>query len=57
VLAANLKPDARYKLAGGANVFHAGMAIFHPLNPLTSQQPGGVDRRQELGADILRLCN
>jgi glycolate oxidase len=39
-----------------ANVFHAGDGNLHPLILYHSDEPGVVDRVQELGAEILRLC-
>jgi glycolate oxidase len=37
-------------------VFHAGDGNLHPLILYRADEPGVIDRVQELGADILRLC-
>jgi len=39
-----------------ANVFHAGDGNLHPLVLYDSNKPGELDRAEEFGADILRLC-
>jgi glycolate oxidase len=39
-----------------ANVFHAGDGNLHPLILYDANQPGEVERAEEFGADILRLC-
>jgi glycolate oxidase len=39
-----------------ANVFHAGDGNLHPLILYRAEEPGVLDRVQELGAGILRLC-
>ena len=39
-----------------ANVFHAGDGNLHPLILYRADEPGVVDRVQELGGEILRLC-
>ena len=39
-----------------ANVFHAGDGNLHPLILYDANLPGELDRAEELGADILRLC-
>jgi glycolate oxidase len=39
-----------------ANVFHAGDGNLHPLILYDANQPGDLERAEEFGADILRLC-
>ncbi|MEI9852513.1 MAG: FAD-linked oxidase C-terminal domain-containing protein [Sphingomonas sp.] len=39
-----------------ANVFHAGDGNLHPLILYDANAPGELDRAEELGNDILRLC-
>jgi len=39
-----------------ANVFHAGDGNLHPLVLYDANQPGELERAEEFGADILRLC-
>ena len=41
---------------GVANVFHAGDGNLHPLILYDANKPGELDRAEEFGADILRLC-
>jgi glycolate oxidase len=38
------------------NVFHAGDGNLHPLILYDASQPGELDRAEEFGSDILRLC-
>jgi glycolate oxidase len=45
----------RYGL-GVANVFHAGDGNLHPLILYDANIPGELDRAEQFGADILRLC-
>jgi len=45
----------RYGL-GVANVFHAGDGNLHPLILYDANNPGELDRAEQFGADILRLC-
>jgi glycolate oxidase len=45
----------RYGL-GVANVFHAGDGNLHPLIMYDANKPGELERAEEFGADILRLC-
>lgn len=45
----------RYGL-GVANVFHAGDGNLHPLILYDANRPGELERAEEFGADILRLC-
>jgi glycolate oxidase len=45
----------RYGL-GVANVFHAGDGNLHPLILYDANVPGQLDRAEQFGADILRLC-
>lgn len=47
--------SAGYGLAV-ANVFHAGDGNMHPLIIFDANRPGDLDRAEELGAAILRLC-
>ncbi len=39
-----------------ANVFHAGDGNLHPLILFDSNQPGELERTEELGSRILQLC-
>ena len=39
-----------------ANVFHAGDGNLHPLILFDANRPGDLERVEELGADILKLC-
>ena len=39
-----------------ANVFHAGDGNLHPLILYDASKDGDVERAEQLGADILRLC-
>jgi glycolate oxidase len=39
-----------------ANVFHAGDGNLHPLVLYDANKPGELERAEEFGADILRLC-
>jgi glycolate oxidase len=39
-----------------ANVFHAGDGNLHPLILFDANQPGELDRAEQFGADILKLC-
>ncbi len=39
-----------------ANVFHAGDGNLHPLILFDANEPGQLERAEEFGADILRLC-
>jgi glycolate oxidase len=39
-----------------ANVFHAGDGNLHPLILYDASVPGELERAEEFGADILRLC-
>ncbi len=41
---------------GVANVFHAGDGNLHPLILYDANVPGQLDRAEEFGNDILRLC-
>jgi glycolate oxidase len=41
---------------GVANVFHAGDGNLHPLIMYDAGKPGELERAEEFGADILRLC-
>jgi glycolate oxidase len=38
------------------NVFHAGDGNLHPLILYDANKPGELERAEEFGADILRLC-
>src|SRR5262249_13077896 len=46
---------ARYGLAF-ANVFHAGDGNLHPCIVFDVMTPGELDRAEEFGSEILRLC-
>jgi glycolate oxidase len=39
-----------------ANVFHAGDGNLHPLILYDANKPGELERTEQFGADILRLC-
>jgi glycolate oxidase len=39
-----------------ANVFHAGDGNLHPLILYNNSQPGALEKVEELGGDILKLC-
>ncbi|MEQ8700805.1 MAG: FAD-linked oxidase C-terminal domain-containing protein [Bauldia litoralis] len=39
-----------------ANVFHAGDGNLHPLILYDANKPGELDRAEEFGAEILKLC-
>jgi len=39
-----------------ANVFHAGDGNLHPLILYDANQPGELERAEEFGAEILKLC-
>lgn len=47
--------SAQHRL-GVANVFHAGDGNLHPLVLYDANKPGELERAEEFGADILRLC-
>ncbi len=47
--------SAHYGL-GVANVFHAGDGNLHPLIMYDVNKPGDLEKAEEFGADILRLC-
>ncbi|MGD9812433.1 MAG: FAD-linked oxidase C-terminal domain-containing protein [Sphingobium sp.] len=47
---------ARHHELGVANVFHAGDGNLHPLILYDANQPGQLERAEEFGNDILRLC-
>ena len=39
-----------------ANVFHAGDGNLHPLILYDANKPGELEKTEEFGADILKLC-
>jgi glycolate oxidase len=47
--------EAEYDLRV-ANVFHAGDGNLHPLILYDANKPGELDRAEQFGQDILRLC-
>jgi glycolate oxidase len=47
--------EARFGLRV-ANVFHAGDGNLHPLILYDANKPGELDRAEEFGSEILRLC-
>ncbi len=49
------KLSVQYQL-GVANVFHAGDGNLHPLVLYDANKSGELERAEEFGADILRLC-
>jgi glycolate oxidase len=55
VLAAMKSMAEKYQLRC-ANVFHAGDGNLHPLILYDANKPGELERAEEFGADILRLC-
>lgn len=55
VLAGMRAMSTKYGL-GVANVFHAGDGNLHPLILYDANKPGELEKAEEFGADILRLC-
>ncbi|HEY0224015.1 MAG TPA: FAD-linked oxidase C-terminal domain-containing protein [Pseudolabrys sp.] len=55
VLAAMRVMSEKYGLRV-ANVFHAGDGNLHPLILYDSNKPGEVERAEDFGAEILKLC-
>jgi glycolate dehydrogenase FAD-linked subunit len=55
VLARIRELSAKYGLRV-ANVFHAGDGNLHPLILYDANRPGELERTEQFGADILRLC-
>ena len=55
VLNGMAKLSKKYDLAV-ANVFHAGDGNLHPLILFDANKGGELDRAEQFGADILRLC-
>ncbi len=55
VLARMSEMSARYHLRV-ANVFHAGDGNLHPLILYDANEPGELERAEEFGAEILKLC-
>ena len=55
VLAAMKEMSAKYGLRV-ANVFHAGDGNLHPLILYDANKEGELDRAEQFGADILKLC-
>ena len=55
VLARMSKLSAHYDL-GFCNVFHAGDGNLHPLIIFDVMKPGELERAEEFGAEILKLC-
>ncbi len=55
VLARMAELSKKYDL-GVANVFHAGDGNLHPLIMYDANNPGELERAEDFGADILRLC-
>ena len=47
---------SEYYGLGVANVFHAGDGNLHPLILYDAHKPGDIERAEEFGNDILRLC-
>jgi glycolate oxidase len=41
---------------GLANVFHAGDGNLHPLILFDASKPGDVEKAEQFGSDILKLC-
>ena len=55
VLSRMREMSAHYGL-GVANVFHAGDGNLHPLIMYDANNPGELERAEDFGADILKLC-
>lgn len=55
VLARMTELSAHYGLRV-ANVFHAGDGNLHPLILYDANQPGELEKTEEFGAEILKLC-
>ena len=55
VLARMKQMEGQYDLRV-ANVFHAGDGNLHPLIMYDANNPGELERAEEFGNDILRLC-
>ncbi|PJK28918.1 FAD-linked oxidase C-terminal domain-containing protein [Minwuia thermotolerans] len=55
VLARMAEMSGKYGLRV-ANVFHAGDGNLHPLILYDANEPGELERAEDFGADILRLC-
>ncbi len=55
VLERTAEMSARYGLRV-ANVFHAGDGNLHPLILYDANQPGELEKAEEFGAEILKLC-
>jgi glycolate oxidase len=55
VLAGMAKLSKKYDLRV-ANVFHAGDGNLHPLILFDANEAGQLERAENFGADILRLC-
>jgi glycolate oxidase len=55
VLAATKELSTKYGLRV-ANVFHAGDGNLHPLILYDANVPGELDRAEQFGAEILKLC-
>jgi glycolate oxidase len=55
VLSGMRELSQKYGLAV-ANVFHAGDGNLHPLILYDANRPGELERAEQFGADILRLC-
>ena len=55
VLSRMREMSAKYGLRV-ANVFHAGDGNLHPLILYDANEPGELERAEDFGADILKLC-
>jgi glycolate dehydrogenase FAD-linked subunit len=55
VLSEMTKMSKHYGL-GVANVFHAGDGNLHPLIMYDANNPGELEKAEDFGSDILRLC-
>ena len=55
VLSRMAEASVRYGL-GVANVFHAGDGNLHPLILYDANKPGELEKAEEFGSEILRLC-
>ncbi|HBM11144.1 MAG TPA: FAD-binding oxidoreductase, partial [Rhodospirillaceae bacterium] len=55
VLSEMTKMSKHYGL-GVANVFHAGDGNLHPLIMYDANNPGELEKAEDFGSDILKLC-
>jgi glycolate dehydrogenase FAD-linked subunit len=53
---ARMRELSRHYALRVANVFHAGDGNLHPLILYDANEPGELERAEEFGAEILKLC-